>query len=184
MVELGPAPGIRPRPSLWRRLDSIARAAFPVVCTVLLLLLCNAPFGIPDQTTLPPAVAVVSVFFWTLFRPAGMPALAVFGIGLLLDLIGWLPLGAGVLMLLTVHAACLRLRRGLARQGFLTIWAIFAGFAAGAAALTWALAALLELRLLPAGPALFQAVLTTALYPALAIPFAHAHRDLAAPEQA
>ena len=184
MVELGPAPGIRPRPSLWRRLDSLARAAFPVVCTVLLLLLCNAPFGIPDQTTLAPAVAVVSVFFWTLFRPAAMPALAVFGIGLLLDLLGWLPLGAGVLTLLTVHAVCLRLRRGLARQGFLIIWAMFATIAAGAAALTWLLVGLLELRLLPMAPALFQALLTTSLYPALAIPFALAHRELAAPEQA
>ncbi|MDE2006887.1 MAG: rod shape-determining protein MreD [Rhodospirillales bacterium] len=184
MVELGPAPGIRPRPSLWRRLDLLARAAFPAVCTVLLLLLANAPFGFADQAALAPSIAVVAVFFWTLYRPAAMPALAVFGLGLLLDLIGWLPLGAGVLMLLSVHAVALRIRRPLARQRFLAIWTVFAGFAAGAAALTWALAALLELRLLPLGPALFQALLSAALYPALAIPFAHAHRDLAAPERA
>jgi len=184
MVDVGRAPGIRPRPSLWRRLDGLARRAFPVTSTVLLMLLSNAPFGIPDQATLLPAVAVVAVFFWSVFRPSGMPPLAVFLIGLLLDLLGWLPLGTGVVTLLTVHAFCLYWRRGLARQGFLAIWLVFAGFALGAAAVMWGLVGLLALRAVPVGPALFQAVLTTAIYPALAIPLAHAHRDVAAPERA
>jgi rod shape-determining protein MreD len=184
MDDVGRAPGIRPRLSVWRRLDALARHAFPVTSTVLLMLASNAPFGIPDQAILLPAVAVVAVFFWSLFRPSGMPPLAVFAIGLLLDLLGWLPIGTGVMVLLSVHAFCRRWRRGLAHQGFLAIWLAFAGFAVGAAALTWMMVALLELRLPPFGPAAFQAVLTTALYPVLAIPFAHAHRDLAAPERA
>ncbi len=184
MVELGSAPGIRPRPSLWRRLDGIARACFPVVCTLALLILANAPFGFADQAVLAPAIAVVSVFFWSVFRPAAMPPLAVFGIGLLLDLLGWLPLGAGVLTLLSVHAVCLRLRRGLAAAGFLTVWIGFVPVAAGASALLWALVSQLDRRIMPTGPALFQAGLTAVLYPVLAIPFAHAHRELAAPERA
>lgn len=184
MVDVGRAPGIRPRPGIWRRLDTLARRAFPVTSTVLLMLASNAPFGIPDQASLLPAVAVVAVFFWSVFRPSGMPPVAVFLIGLLLDLMGWLPIGTGVVTLLLVHAFCLRWRRGMARQGFLAIWLAFAGFATGAAAVTWGLVALLDLRPLPLGPAAFQAVLTTALYPGLAIPFAHAHRDLAAPERA
>ena len=184
MVELGSAPGIRPRPSLWRRLDGIARACFPVVCTLALLILANAPFGFPDQAVLAPAIAVVAVFFWSVFRPAAMPPLAVFGIGLFLDLLGWLPLGAGVLVLLSVHALCLRLRRGAAAAGFLTLWLAFVPVAAAAAALLWALVSLLELRVVPAGPAAFQAGLTAVLYPLLAIPFAHANRELAAPERA
>ncbi len=184
MVDVGRAPGIRPRPSIWRRLDGLARRAFPVTSTVLLMLASNAPFGIPDQAQLLPAVAVVAVYFWSLFRPSGMPPLAVFLIGLLLDLLGWLPLGTGVVTLLTVHAFCLYWRHGLAGQGFLTIWLAFAGFAFGAAALMWGLVGLLALRPAPIGPAAFQAVLSMALYPALAILFAHAHRDIAAPERA
>ena len=56
----------------------IARHAFPVATTLLLMLLANAPLGIPGQAGLVPAVAVVSVFFWSLFRPASLPPLAVF----------------------------------------------------------------------------------------------------------
>ncbi|MGC8475836.1 MAG: rod shape-determining protein MreD [Acetobacteraceae bacterium] len=184
MVDLGAAPGIRPRPSLWRRLDAMARAVLPMAATIGLLILAGAPFGIPDQAVLSPALAVISVFFWTLYRPAAMPALAVFGLGLLLDLLSWQPLGAGVLLLLTVHAVTLRLRRALAAAGLVAVWLGFVPVAAGAAGLLWALVSALELRLMPIGPALFQAALTAALYPVLAIPFAHAHRSAAAPERA
>ncbi len=72
----------------------------------------------------------------------------------------------------------------LTRQGFLSVWLAFAGFAAGAAALGWVLTAVLVFRLLPVGPALFQAVLTAALYPALAVLFIRAHRTVADPERA
>ena len=43
---------------------------------------------------------------------------------------------------------------------------------------------LLSLRLMPAGPALFQATLTAALYPALSVLLIHAHRTIANPERA
>jgi rod shape-determining protein MreD len=113
-----------------------------------------------------------------------MPPPVVFLIGLLFDLLGYLPIGVGVLTLLAVHGLALRWRRFLTRQGFLQVWLVFAGFAVLAAALTWSLAALLLFRLLPVAPALFQAVLTIALYPALAVLFTRAHRSVAAPELA
>lgn len=177
-------PGIRPRPSLGRRLDMAARAGFPATCTVLLMLLAAVPFGFAGQAALIPAVATISVYFWTLFRPASMPPVVVFPIGLLLDLLGYLPLGVGVLVLLAVHGFALRWQRFLARQSFVLIWIAFAGFAAAAAALCWALASLLGFRLLPPGSAAFQCVVAVALYPALVVLFSRAHRSIAAPEQA
>ncbi len=72
----------------------------------------------------------------------------------------------------------------LTGRGFVAAWLAFAVVAVGAALLGWALTALLSFRLLPVGPALFQAVLTIALYPALAIAFTGAHRTIADPERA
>lgn len=63
-------PGIRPRPSVWRRLDAMSRASFPASCTIILMLLTRTPFGFADQVVLLPAVAIACVFFWSLFRPA------------------------------------------------------------------------------------------------------------------
>jgi rod shape-determining protein MreD len=177
-------PGIRPRATLGRRLDIAARHAFPAACTIVLMLVIEMPLGIPDQAVLLPAVTLPCVYFWSLFRPAAMPPPVVFLIGLLFDLLGYLPIGVGVLTLLAVYGLALRWRRFLTRQGFLQVWLVFAGFAVLAAALTWSLAALLLFRLLPVAPALFQAVLTIALYPALAVLFTRAHRSVAAPELA
>ena len=177
-------PGIRPRPTLGRRLDATARACFPASCTVLLMLLTLAPFGFADQDVLLPAVTIACVFFWSLFRPASMPPPAVFLIGLFYDLLGYLPVGVGVLTLLALHGAVVRFRRSLARQGFLTVWLALAAAAAGSAAAIWALSSLLLFRVLPPGPAVFQCGLTVALYPALAVLFVRAHRSLADPGRA
>jgi rod shape-determining protein MreD len=177
-------PGIRPRVTLGRRLDVAARHAFPAGCTILLMLLTETPFGFADQATLLPAVTLACVYFWSLFRPAAMPPPVVFLIGLVFDLLAYLPLGVGPLTLLVVHGLALRWRRVLIMQGFVTGWLAFAGFASGAAALGWLFTAVLSFRLLPLGPALFEALLATALYPALAILFVRAHRSVADPERA
>ena len=177
-------PGIRPRPSLGRRLDMAARAGFPAACTILLMLLAVVPFGFAGQAALLPAVATISVYFWTLLRPASMPPVLVFPIGLLLDLLGYLPVGVGVLCLLAVHGFAFRWQRLLARQRFALTWIAFAGFAAMGAALGWGLASLLGLRLLPVGSAVFQGVVAVALYPVLAVLFIRADRSVAAPERA
>jgi len=183
MARADQTPGIRPRASLARQLDLAARHAFPATCTILLMLLTQIPFGFADQAALLPAVTLACVYFWSLFRPSGMPPPVVFVIGLLLDLLGYLPLGVGALTLLLVHGLVLRWRRVLSQQGFLPVWLVFAGFAAGASALAWILTDVLTFRLLRPWPAIFEAALTAALYPALAILFVRAHRGVADPDR-
>jgi len=177
-------PGIRPRQTLGHRLDVAARWSFPFAATVLLMLVAAAPLGVPGQAMLLPAVSLCCVYFWSVFRPASMIPPLVFVIGLLLDLLGYLPIGLGVLMLLGVHGLAAQSRRFLIRHGFALVWAVFALFALGAGLLVWLLSSLLTLSLLPLAPAMFQAVLTAALYPALASLFALAHATVADPARA
>lgn len=177
-------PGIRPRPSWGRRLDMAARRGFPLVVTVLLLLLAAAPFGLAGQPQIQFAIALASVFFWSLFRPASMPPLVVFALGVVVDLLGYAPLGTNVVILLAMHAVAVAGRRFLGRGGFVLVWVAFAALATVAAALQWLLTSLLTLRLLPIAPAVFGAVLAAGIYPLLAVPFARAHRTLAEPERA
>jgi rod shape-determining protein MreD len=177
-------PGIRPPATLGRRLDLAARHAFPAGITIVLMLLTELPFGIADQTVLLPTVALISVWFWSLYRPAAMSPPIVFVIGLLLDLLDWLPIGTGLLTLLLVHGIAVRWQRVLGRQAFLLVWVLFTMVAAAAAVLEWIATALLTWRLVPPEAMAFQAALSAALYPALAILFARAHRSIADPEHA
>lgn len=177
-------PGIRPRQSWGRRFDLAARHAFPVTSTILLMLLCQAPFGIADQAVLLPSVTLACVWFWSVFRPAAMPPVAVFVLGLLMDLLGYMQLGVGVLTALAVHGVAMRSRRRLERQGFAMMWLAFIGVAIPSAALGWALTTILTFQVMPAGPALFQAVLSAAVYPVLAVLLARAHQTVADPDRA
>jgi rod shape-determining protein MreD len=146
------------------------------------MLLIEAPLGISGQPALLPATAIGCVWFWSLMQPDCLPPPVVFVLGLLLDFLGYMPPGVGVLTLLSVAGAALSLRRFLAPRGFAWAWLTFAPVAAAAALLIWLLVMLLTLTLLSPYPALFQACLTIALYPVLAMPLAAARRSIGASE--
>jgi len=177
-------PGIRPRQTIWHRLDIAARYSVPGAATVFVLLLLSLPLGIPGQAPMQPAWAVSAVYFWSLFRPASLPAALVFGIGLLLDLLAEGPIGLHPLILLATHGTALRLRRFLTRQGFGTVWLIFIAVAAAAAAAEFAITALVGWHAMPPWPAIFEWMLAVGAYPLLSIALTRMHRSIAAPEQA
>ncbi|WP_159351140.1 rod shape-determining protein MreD [Roseomonas harenae] len=162
-------------PGLLARLDALARAAVPGVTTALGMILAAAPVGLPSIL---PAVGLAGVFFWSLFRPGSMPAPVAFGMGLLQDLLGFAPLGIGVLTLLLTHAAALRLRRVLAKQSFLLVWLAYCGFALLAVGIGYVLQALLAWQVPSTTPAIAQLGLTIGLYPLLAWLMACVHRAM------
>lgn len=177
-------PGIRPRPSLWQRLDQAARRALPATLTLVLLLIAEAPFRLPGQAEVQNAAALSCVFFWSLYRPGAMPPPAVFIIGLMSDMLGFAPLGVGVFTLLVAHGLALRWRRLLTRQGFLLVWLAFVVVAIAIAGLQWLLTSVLTFRLLPAAPAVFQALLAAGIYPMLAVMLTRVHQTVAEPSRA
>ncbi len=142
------------------------------------MLLTETPFGFADQAALLPAVTLACVYFWSLFRPAAMPPPVVFLIGLLFDLLGYLPLGVGA------ADAADRARPGAA----LAAVADAAGFPGGLAGVraaspparrrsSWAADRAADVPPAAAGPRrCSRRVLTAALYPALAMLFIRAHR--------
>jgi rod shape-determining protein MreD len=164
-----------PGPGLLRRLDRLGRAAFPAVLTALLMVLASAPAGLPAAG---PAIAFAAVFFWSVFRPAILPPPAVFALGLLQDLLGFAPLGTGVLTLLLVHGFALRVRGFLARRSFLWVWLACGVTSLLAAAIGFVLHAALTFSVPAWQAALVFAGLATGLYPLLAAPFTRLHRAM------
>ncbi|NKC33040.1 rod shape-determining protein MreD [Falsiroseomonas selenitidurans] len=161
-----------PSPGLLRRLDDMARAAFPATGTVLLMVLAAGPSGVP---ALVPAVTLPCVIFWSIFRPGAMPPPAVFLLGLLQDLLTLAALGTGVVTLLVAHGVAVAWRRFLVRQSFMFVWLAFCAFAVGTAALGWVLTALMAWNPPGIAPALHQAGLTAGLYPAFAFVLSRIH---------
>lgn len=170
-----------PRTGLLRQLDALARAMLPTATTALLLLLAPMPVGLPGTVA---AVALPSVYFWSVFRPSAMPPPAAFGLGLLQDLLTAGPFGAGTLTLLLAHGVAVRWRGFLARQSFLIVWLVFCGFAAAAAGLGWVLQGLLAWQVPPVAPGLTGAGLAIGFYPLIALGLTGLHGAMRRAESA
>jgi rod shape-determining protein MreD len=148
------------------------------------LIIIGLPLGLPNQAALRPAYAMGCVYFWSLYRPASLPTPLVALCGLLLDLLGLSPLGLWAVILLLLQFATIATRRRLALARFILTWGAFTGFALIAAGLAWAGQSLLELRLLPPSPVLWEGLFAAGLYPLLAKLLIHVHRGPAAVELA
>ncbi len=173
----------RPAPAmgLLRQIDALARAAFPTGLTALLMVLAAVPVGLPGMVS---AAALPCIVFWSVFRPAALPPLAVFGLGLLGDLLSFAPVGSGVLTLLVVAGLVTRWRRFLVKQSFLAVWLAYCGVALMAAALGWLLQVVLGWRLVPLAPGLCQAAMSAGLYPGLAWVMSRLHEGMSRAEAA
>jgi len=161
---------------IWTRLDGTARGLVPFAFTVLLIMFGMVPIGIPNLAPVMPALGVIAVFFWLVYRPDLMPAWAVFLVGLIQDLLGGGALGVGVFVLLVVYAALAGQRRYLAQASFFLVWLAFLPVAAGAFVLSWLFNSLIADALLAPGPAVFQYLSTVAFYPVIAWLFVQAQR--------
>ena len=177
-------PAIRPRQSPGRRLDAAARACLPAAATLLLMLLTQLPLDIAGQAPLLPAVALCCVWFWSLSSPENLPPPVVLLIGLVVDLLGYLPPGVAAFTFLALQGLAKAVGRGPAGRGPagrgpLRSWLVFAVAATAASTSMWLLVMLLTFRLLDASAAVFTSLLAVALFPALAALLAAAHRCLA-----
>ncbi len=161
---------------VWTRLDSTARNLSPFALTVLLVMIGMIPIRALNFAPIMPALGLIAVYFWLVYRPDLMPAWVVFLVGLIQDLLGGGALGVGVFVLLVVYATMAGERRSIAQRSFVLVWLVFLPVAAGAFILTWLFNSLIVDALLDPGPAAFQYLSTVAFYPCIAWLFLQAQR--------
>jgi rod shape-determining protein MreD len=172
------------RGGFWRGLDRAARHALPGVTIAGMIIALATPGLSPVASDLRAGFVIGSVYFWSLYRPAALPAPVVLLLGLLMDLLTDAPLGLWGVLLLLVQGGLGLVRGTMIRQSFLLVWIGFGAFAALVAAGEWLARSVLALTLLPPGPLAVQAGIATLLYPLLAVVLIRAHRGAAAPELA
>lgn len=147
------------------RVNGGAARLVPVLTTIIAVLLTILPLRIPGYSALTPALALMAVYHWTIYRPDLLPAFALFAIGIGEDLLTGGVVGIGPLTLLVTRAVVLRARRHFVGRSFPSVWAGFTMIAGGALLCLWALHCLLELSLLNPRNTVFRMVLTIAVFP-------------------
>ena len=144
------------REDVWHRLDLIARNILPFFVTLLVIMVAIVPLRVPLLSPVIPALPLIAVYYWSVYKPNLMPVWAVFLVGLFQDLLAAGPAGVGILSLLLVYGLVESLRRLLVGAGFLAIWLVFVPVAAASSLSAWLLTSLIETRLYELEPTVFR----------------------------
>jgi rod shape-determining protein MreD len=137
----------------------------PIVTTVLAALLSIEPLHLDRYAALTPAFTLMATYYWTIYWPELLPALWLFLIGTVQDLLsGGLP-GETAVTLLLARAIVLPQRHHFVDRPFPFIWAGFTLLTAGAMLFSWTLHSLLSTELLDFRGPVLRAVLTISVFP-------------------
>lgn len=137
----------------------------PIVTTVLAALLSIEPLHLDGYAALTPAFTLMATYHWTIYRPDLLPALWLFLIGTIQDLLsGGLP-GVTAVTLLLARAIVLPRRPYLVDRPFPFIWGGFTLLTGGAMLFSWTLHSLLDGELLDLRGPVLRAVLTISVFP-------------------
>ena len=149
------------------RLAQFGSNAVPGVVTLLLVIIGLVPLGIPQLGFVVPPLALIAVYYWGIYRPDLLPAIAAFAIGLFHDVLSGGALGLYASIFLVVRAVMASQRRFFLGKPFYVEWWAFMVVGAAAFLTQWVLASLYVGAFVKPGPLAIQALLTITLYPVL-----------------
>ncbi len=167
--------------ALFRQTNRRLRTLLPLLSSIGLVLIGVLPLGLPHLNSVAPVLALMAVFYWSIFRSDLMTMLDAFLIGLLLDLLSGGPLGLNAATLLLIHELGVSQRRVFLGSSFLVNWTAFALVAGAVLPIGWLIVSLLHWSLLPTAPVLAQFLLSLAIYPAAYWLFSRLERRLPRP---
>ncbi len=161
--------------SLRHRTEILLLMIAPAAITMLFVLLSAVPLRMSGNDLFMPMFSVISVFYWSLYKPRVMPYWFAFALGLVQDALFGQPLGFMSLLLLLFKALVHTQRRMLAREAFWAIWFGFAMLTFTFFSLYWMIISLYQMKVLDWQPALLQWSATAASYPLVHIFFSALH---------
>lgn len=153
---------------VWHRMDLLSRRLTPFLLTMMLLILALVPFHVPGLSRVTPLLPLIAVYHWAVYRSENFPAVAVFVIGVVQDILTGVSLGSFTLVFLFVYGLVLSQHRYLAGKSFLVVWLGFVLAAAGACLAVWVLTSTGGMGIVEPLAAVFQYLLTIACYPFVA----------------
>ena len=167
---------MREQPSPFAVADTIARNMLPLLFAIGFVVLGTLPYQIPLLGPVFPAMTLVVVYFWGIYRPELMPPAAVFLVGFFQDVLSGAPLGLSSFVLLLVYWVVVDQRRVFIGKAFWITWAGFGLVAVGAAFVSWAIASIYHGTLVAPGAVFIQLLLTIAIYPGISWIFSAAEK--------
>ena len=162
-------------------LDGWLRRTVPVLTTLVATLLNLVVIPGAGNGVIAPSLTLACVVCWSAWRPELLPYIAVFAIGVFEDLLRGTPIGLSALVLLFAAGFVRSQAKALHGRPFGILWAFFGVVAMVAGALQWVVLLLLMGGAVAPWPAIFQFVVTIAVFPPLAWLLSRLRRAMARP---
>lgn len=98
----------------------------PFLTVVLLILMTAIPTTLPREAHIGGLWPMIGVAYWSLIRPSSMSIMTVFVLGLLTDIISFVPFGLHAFVFILVQHTIDNQRRFFLGQGFWVLWVGYA----------------------------------------------------------
>jgi rod shape-determining protein MreD len=160
------------------RVNNGAARLLPILSILVAAIATILPVRVPGYAAMTPAFTLMAVYHWTIYRPDLLPAMALFAVGVMEDLLTGGPVGVGALVLLLARAVVLQYRRYFINRAFPFVWSGFTLLAGTTMLGLWALHSAIDLSLLDLRNTVFRTVLTIAVFPVASFLLGRAQRRL------
>ncbi len=147
----------------------------PKLLTALILLFSVAPTYLPGYSSVRPAMTLIPIFYWAIYRSYSFSIICAFLFGLALDLLDSTPLGVNTFVFTVFYLLADSQRRFLNGKPFGFVWFGFAVLSLAAYFLKWLFVSINYAAFTPVGIALLSWFLLTIVYPLLVFPCAKLH---------
>lgn len=162
----------------WKKIENALRLSVPLLLFGFLILFSFISLPLPHIGAARPYLALMAVFYWSVYRPRLVPPALCFAAGLMMDMLSGGPLGINALILVAVQWIVRGQRRFLMGQSYTTIWAVFAVILIFSALAQWGLYGLAHMAWPPLLPVAGSVGLSLCLFPFISYLFVLTHRIL------
>ena len=149
----------------WHQAEVGLRSTVPTLVTLLFVIICVLPYGVPGLNKVVPLLPVISIYFWSIHRPDLTSLPCHFLIGLFQDVVVGTPIGFSAAIFVGIHAAVHYQRRFFYGRTFIVLWASFSLLMFAVSMLSFMIMGLYNLSFVPFSPVFLQFFLTVAFYP-------------------
>jgi rod shape-determining protein MreD len=148
-----------------QRVDLLVRQLVPASLVLVLVMLQAVPWHLPGLAGIFPALPMIGIYYWSVYRPDLLVPSVAFVTGLVDDVVLGGPIGISSLAFLVIQGMTASQTRFFNGKSFLVIWSGFALLAAVAMLVELVLDGLVFSRTPLVSALVIQYLLTVCLYP-------------------
>lgn len=164
--------------NLTEKSDWLWRLMFAQCICLFFLLFDLINFSVPLMGEIRPYLFLMTIYYWAIFRPTLLPALWIFVLGILYDVVLGFPLGLHSILFLVVQYIVRRQRLYLMGQPFTLVWLGFVITCSLVALCEWGFFSALHLQPMPFMSGMFSFLCSAVVFPFIQMMLLFNHRLL------